>query len=646
MAGSTGTATVTVNPAATSTAVTASPDPSVSGEPVEVCAVVTVEAPGSGTPTGTVTLTGPGGLNQTVALDGTGEGCLTTATLATGTVTGTYNGDSGRAGSTGTVSVTVDPAATTTTVVSAPEPSVTGESVEVCATVATTPPGSGTPTGSVTFTGPGGLNQTVALDGAGEACITTTSLATGTVTATYGGDSVVTGSTGTASVTVNPADTSTAVTATPDPSVTSESVEICTAVTVTAPGTGMPTGTVTFTGPGGLNQTVALDGAGEACITTTSLATGTVTATYNGDSGMAGSTGTAAVTVNPAPTTTTVLTAVRTGASVELCATVTFDAAPASLANSAVALIADKAGRDGAVSMGGSGAPTGTVTFTGLGGLNQTAVLDSDGKACVTVTDVAGGTATATYSGDAGIAGSTDTETVPPSVPSAPGNVTAVGGVSSVVVSWQPPSTGAAVTGYTATAGPGPAVCTTTGETSCLLGGTAGTTYTVTVVAHSAVGDSPASEPSNEVTVVAPTPPSEPPTTDLTLTTTDGDITVAEPGQRLVFIGTGFAPFSTVVVTLYSEPVLLGSFTTNAIGSFEAPVTLPENLSAGKHTVAAQGIAPDGSPRAMVLTVSVGGGAGLPVTGPSVSVLLLSGILLAMGGTGLVAVGRPRRRVR
>ncbi|OEV13833.1 hypothetical protein AN219_28750, partial [Streptomyces nanshensis] len=72
---------------------TASPDPSVCGESVDVCATVTTDAPGSGTPTGTVTFTGPGGLNETVALDASGTACVATTVLASGTVTATYNGD-------------------------------------------------------------------------------------------------------------------------------------------------------------------------------------------------------------------------------------------------------------------------------------------------------------------------------------------------------------------------------------------------------------------------------------------------------------------------------------------------------------------------------------------------------------------------
>ncbi|MFB0633670.1 Ig-like domain repeat protein, partial [Streptomyces sp. AB3(2024)] len=63
-----------------------------------------------------------------------------------------------------------------------------------------------------------------------------------------------------------------------------------------APGSGTPTGTVTFTGAG-LNTTVPLNAGGTACVTTTTLETGTVTAVYNGNSCFSSSTGTAPVTV-------------------------------------------------------------------------------------------------------------------------------------------------------------------------------------------------------------------------------------------------------------------------------------------------------------------------------------------------------------
>ena len=364
-----------VNAADTTTVVTADPSPSVCGETVTLCATVTTDPPGTGTPTGTVTFTGPGGLNQTAVLDGSGYACVTTTVLSTGTVTVTYSGDDCAASSTGSVGVTVNQADTTTVVTAGPEPSVCGQPVTLCATVTTEPPGTGVPTGTVTFTGPGGFSQTAALDPTGQACVTTTTLTTGTVTAAYNGDSCTAPSTGTVEVTVNEALTNTDVAVTPDPSVCGQSVTVCATVTTQPPGSGTPTGTVTFTAPGGLNQTVPLDAAGQACLTTTALATGTITATYNSAPCFTASSGTASVTVNPAATTTTVTATPNPsvcGQTVTLCATVTTNTP-------------------------GTGTPTGTVTFTAPGGLNQTVTLNASGKACLTTTALATGTITATY---------------------------------------------------------------------------------------------------------------------------------------------------------------------------------------------------------------------------------------------------------
>ncbi|MFH8636269.1 Ig-like domain-containing protein, partial [Streptomyces goshikiensis] len=138
---STGTAPVTVNQAASTVSVTVEPDPSVCGEAVTVCATVTAVAPGSGTPTGTITFTGPGGLNATLTLDASGTACLTTSSLTGGTYSATYNGGSCFAGSNAPFDVTVNQAASTTTVSVSPNPSVCGQTVTVCATVTAVAPG-------------------------------------------------------------------------------------------------------------------------------------------------------------------------------------------------------------------------------------------------------------------------------------------------------------------------------------------------------------------------------------------------------------------------------------------------------------------------------------------------------------------------
>ncbi|MFF3429771.1 Ig-like domain repeat protein, partial [Streptomyces sp. NPDC002602] len=389
-AGGTGTFDVTVNQAASTTVVWVEPDPSVCGESVTVCAKLAAVAPGSGTPTGTVTFTGPGGLNETVTLDTDGTACVTTTTLETGTITVTYNGDSCFAGSTGTFDATVNQAATTITVSANPDPSVCGQLVTLCAEVDAVPPSNGNPTGTVTFTGPGGLNETVPLGLDSEACITTTVLETGTVTVTYSGDECYAGGTGTFEAIVNPAASTTTVSVDPNPSVCGQTVTVCATVTAVAPGSGTPTGTVTFTGPGGLNETVPLDSFGEVCILTTVLETGTVTAVYNGDGCFQSSTGTAPVTVNQASSTLSLSVDPNPsvcGQTVTVCATVT--ALPP-----------------------GSGTPTGTVTFTGPGGLNETVTLDTDGTVCVTTTVLETGTVTAVYNGDGCFQSSTGTADV------------------------------------------------------------------------------------------------------------------------------------------------------------------------------------------------------------------------------------------
>ncbi|WP_432826580.1 hypothetical protein [Dactylosporangium sp. CA-092794] len=218
------------------------------------------------------------------------------------------------------------------------------------------------------------------------------------------------------------------------------------------------------------------------------------------------------------------------------------------------------------------------------------------------------------------------------------------GGVSSLTATWQAPTGVTGIIGYRVVAQPGPATCTTTGALTCVLGATAGQTYTVTVITRTAGADSAASPNSNEAIATAPVAPPEPPATDLTLTTDKGDINRAEPGQNIVVIGTGFAAHSTVTINLYSSPIQLGTVVTDGNGNFAKPVTIPADLATGLHTAIAQGVAPDGTPRAMKLAITVTPRAAsiLPVTGPAVSGLLTLALVLLAAGAGLVLLGRTR----
>ncbi|WP_433220172.1 putative Ig domain-containing protein [Dactylosporangium sp. CS-047395] len=281
--------------------------------------------------------------------------------------------------------------------------------------------------------------------------------------------------------------------------------------------------------------------------------------------------------------------------------------------------------------------PTGLSLNPATGALTGTATSDGTYHFTVTVTDAASRTAQQAY-----------TFTVSePAVPDAPTQVTATGQVSSILVSWAAPA-GSGVTGYTATAAPSGSTCASTAQTptSCVLGAEAGKPQTVTVVTHSAAGDSAASAPSDAATATAPVVPTVPPDTSLTLTSDRGSqVSTIGAGERITFLGTGFAPHSTAVVTIWSAPVNLATVLTDANGDFSAPVTIPVGLASGQHRVVAQGVAPDGTARAMALSVSVAGtvpaaGGRLPVTGAGVVPMALTGLALAALGLALALFGR------
>jgi titin len=239
--------------------------------------------------------------------------------------------------------------------------------------------------------------------------------------------------------------------------------------------------------------------------------------------------------------------------------------------------------------------------------------------------------------------------------------VSATAGTSSITVRWAAPTENAGVvTRYTAVADPGPASCTTATahETTCTLGAVAGTSYTVTVVAHTAAGIN--SAPSDPTAPVIATPPAVPvivPDTDANLTTDRGPISAAAPGQQIVLIGTGFAPHSTVTIAIYSAPMLLATVITDNRGDFTHSVTVPPDLPVGEHTFVAMGVDADGEPYAMKLRVAVapgpaGPGTGtdpLAATGAGTAPLVSTGLLLIVVGavayrTGATSGQQPARR--
>jgi uncharacterized repeat protein (TIGR01451 family) len=221
-AGSTSTAlSHTVNKANTVVTITSdSPAPSVVGQPVVVQYTVTAAAPGSGTPTGNVTVS-----DGTVSCIGTvaaGQCTLTPTTAGSKTLTATYAGDGNFNSNSGTKSHQVNAAGTSTTVTSFPNASLINQTVTITATVTSEPSSTATPTGgNVQFDfGDGSSTVLVALVN-GIASTTHPFASTGSfnISAQYLGNANFGGSTGTTTQNVSDKPTDLAVTKTdsPDP---------------------------------------------------------------------------------------------------------------------------------------------------------------------------------------------------------------------------------------------------------------------------------------------------------------------------------------------------------------------------------------------------------------------------------------------
>ena len=131
-------------------------------------------------------------------------------------------------------------------------------------------------------------------------------------------------------------------------------------------------------------------------------------------------------------------------------------------------------------------------------------------------------------------------DATPKTVPDAPTSVNASAGDGNAAVTWlAPPNNGGSVvTGYTVTASPGGATCSTAGTICTVNGLTNGSSYTFTVVATNGVGSSVASSPSAAVTPQASggsggggTPPVPEPSPSPTPTPTQSPSADVQPEQ-------------------------------------------------------------------------------------------------------------------
>ena len=157
-----------------------------------------------------------------------------------------------------------------------------------------------------------------------------------------------------------------------------------------------------------------------------------------------------------------------------------------------------------APSSNGGSAITGYTVTASPGG--QTAT--TTGATATVVSGLTNGTSytftvRATNSVGTGSPSSPSNAVTPATVPGAPTNVVATRGNAEASITWTAPASngGSAITGYTVTASPGGQTATTAGATNAVVTGlTNGTSYTFTVHATNAVGNSAPSAPSNAVT--------------------------------------------------------------------------------------------------------------------------------------------------
>ncbi len=295
--------TLQVNQDGTASRVASSAKSNVYGQTVTFTATVTAAAPGSGTPTGTVNFDDAGTPIGVGTLSG-GIATFSTAFFVLGShsITVSYGGDSNFTGSSSTaLSQTVNQAGSSTVVSVAPDSSVYGQSLLLKATVSASSPASGTPTGTVKFTQGSTVLGSGTLTNGAVSIMSSVAIPFGadTIRAAYSGDANFKASAGTASETVGQDSTSTAVLSSANPSVFGQSVSFTATVSVNGPGSGTPTGTVTFMDGVTKLATVALGG-GSAKYSTAKLATGShaITATYNGASSFNISSGSLTQTVN------------------------------------------------------------------------------------------------------------------------------------------------------------------------------------------------------------------------------------------------------------------------------------------------------------------------------------------------------------
>ena len=292
------TVTVQANDLPTTTALTSSLNPSITGKPVSFTATVSPQSAGA-VPTGEITLQNGSTVFATVKLvNGTVKYSTTALPAGSNSITAVYSGDTNYSGSTSAPLNQVVLATTKTTITSSPNPSSYGQGVTFTATVTSSigPPPDGE---TVTFEQGSTVLGTGTLSG-GTATFSASTLAPGTksIKAFYGGDASFAASTSTAvSQVIGKASSTTTLTSSLNPSAYGQSVTFT--ATVSPQFSGTPTGTVVFKDGTKTLKSVTLSG-GVASYMVSTLAVGShgITANYNGSMDFTASSAPLTQTVN------------------------------------------------------------------------------------------------------------------------------------------------------------------------------------------------------------------------------------------------------------------------------------------------------------------------------------------------------------
>ena len=225
-------------------------------------------------------------------------------------ITASYGGDQNFTGSTSaSYGESVVKASTSTTLQSSLNPSTAHTPVTLTAVVSVVSPGSGTPTGTITFMEGTIVIRRLSLDATGRATFGTSLLSVGsdTITAVYSDDDHFAASSSPAiTQQVNPApSTSTTLRSSLNPSTVHTSVTLTALVSVVAPGSGTPTGLIAFMDGTTVIGKRSLDATGRATFGTSLLSIGShkITAVYSNATGQFAASSSPAITqqVNPAP---------------------------------------------------------------------------------------------------------------------------------------------------------------------------------------------------------------------------------------------------------------------------------------------------------------------------------------------------------